>query len=185
MSEINITGLKELNDLLQTLPAKIEANVLRGALRAGQKPILDAARENINDRTGALSKSLKIKTSNRKALSARLVAGDKTAYMSPHMVESGTAQHFIKPKNRKSLFFAGLAREVVDPPRRGGQPLYAPRVGRIADSSAGSIPRLRCQPAAQRAAESGACMNDAAFAPRCCSRPLSLRWSATAQALAS
>lgn len=122
----NISGLAELNELLQTLPAKIEANVLRAALRAGQKPILDAARENINDRTGALSKSLRIKTQNKKgAISATLVAGSKKAYYA-HMVEFGTAQHFIKPKNRKSLFFAGLARAVVDHPGAAASPFMRP-----------------------------------------------------------
>ena len=36
MSDIQITGLAELNALLQTLPAKVEAKILRQGLRAGQ-----------------------------------------------------------------------------------------------------------------------------------------------------
>lgn len=46
MSEIRITGLDELQKLLNTLPAKMEANILRGALRAGAKPILEMAMDN-------------------------------------------------------------------------------------------------------------------------------------------
>lgn len=45
MSEIRVNGLAELQALLNTLPAKIEANILRGALRAGAKPIMQMARE--------------------------------------------------------------------------------------------------------------------------------------------
>lgn len=34
-NEISISGLKELEEVLNTLPAKIEQNVMRGAMRAG------------------------------------------------------------------------------------------------------------------------------------------------------
>lgn len=126
MSEIQITGLKELNDLLQRLPAKIEANVLRGALRAGQKEILQAAKANVPVQSGDLRASLRIKTRSKKGVvSATLVAGNKKAYYA-RMVEFGTARHFIKPKNRKSLFFAGLAREVVDHPGAVASPFMRP-----------------------------------------------------------
>ena len=42
------------------------------------------------------------------------------------MVEFGTARHWIKPKNRKSLFFAGMAREVVDHPGARARPFLRP-----------------------------------------------------------
>jgi HK97 gp10 family phage protein len=44
VTTINIKGLSELQTFLSQLPAKIEANVIRGALRAGAKPIRDAAK---------------------------------------------------------------------------------------------------------------------------------------------
>lgn len=44
MTTINVKGLAELQKFLDQLPAKIEANILRGALRAGAKPIRDAAK---------------------------------------------------------------------------------------------------------------------------------------------
>ena len=134
MKDFEIQGLAELNQALQELPAKIEANVLRGALRAGQKVILDKARSNINNRTGDLSKSLRIKTSKRGGkVSAVLIAGDKKAYY-PHMVEKGTVKHFIKPKSAKSLFFAGLRREVVDHPGAAPKPFMRPAL----DSESGN-----------------------------------------------
>lgn len=43
MAEIHVTGLADLQKMLDTLPAKIERNILRGALRAGVKRIKDAA----------------------------------------------------------------------------------------------------------------------------------------------
>lgn len=126
MSDFQITGLVELNALLQTLPAKIEGNVMRSAMRAGQKVMLEAAKSNIPVKSGALRDSLKIKTSSRRGkVSATLVAGGKKAYYA-HMVEFGTAQHFIKPKRARSLFFAGLAREVVDHPGARPSPFMRP-----------------------------------------------------------
>lgn len=123
---IEITGLAELHSTLQQLPAKIEANVLRGALRAGQKEILEAAKANVPIKSGALRDSLKIKTSNRQGkVTATLVAGKKKVFYA-HLVEFGTAQHFIKPKKAKSLFFAGLARQVVDHPGASAQPFMRP-----------------------------------------------------------
>ena len=121
-----IGGLAELDRMLKELPAKIEANILRGALRASQKPILEEARAHINNRTGKLSKSLRIKTRSRKGkVSATLVAGSKDAYYA-HMVEFGTAQHLIKPKTAKSLFFAGLFGTVVEHPGAGPVPFMRP-----------------------------------------------------------
>lgn len=126
MSDIQITGLAELNALLQTLPEKVEGRILRQALRAGQKVILEAAKANVPVQSGELRDSLKIKTSMRKGkASATLVAGSKRAYYA-HMVEFGTAKHFIKPKKAKSLFFAGLARKVIDHPGARAKPFLRP-----------------------------------------------------------
>ena len=126
MSDIHVQGLAELNQALQGLSARIEQNILRGSLRAGQKEILEAAKSRVPVASGALRASLKIKTSSKRGVvSARLVAGSKTAYYA-HMVEFGTAQHFIKPKRARSLFFAGLAREVVDHPGAAAHPFMRP-----------------------------------------------------------
>lgn len=44
-TNINVTGLDELQKILNTLASKIQNNILRGALRAGVKPIAEAARQ--------------------------------------------------------------------------------------------------------------------------------------------
>ena len=104
-SFVEINGLKELDTLLKELPAKIEANIMRGALRAGQKVMLQGAKTNLAEVTkrdsGNLERSLKVRFSRKSVkfgwLRAYLIAGDKDAYYA-HMVEFGTAAHFISVK---------------------------------------------------------------------------------------
>lgn len=52
-----VKGLKELNKFLQQLPAKVETNIMRGALRAAAKPVMEAAKANAP--TGEPSESAK------------------------------------------------------------------------------------------------------------------------------
>lgn len=100
---VEIKGLKELDAVLKSLPQKIEQNVMRGALRAGQKVMLDAVREKLRSngsvKSGALANSLRIrfdrKSRKRGWLNSKVVVGNKDAYYA-HMVEFGTAAHFIR-----------------------------------------------------------------------------------------
>lgn len=94
MTEIRVKGLSELNDYLQKLPVRLEQNILRGALRAGLKPIKDAAIANCptgepsdnNKRkyklyNGALRDSIRISARIRKRegkVTASLYAGGKS-----------------------------------------------------------------------------------------------------------
>lgn len=93
-SEVKITGLAELNKMLQQLPANIERNILRGGLRAGQKVFQQLALANISPVMDDLRRSLKIKTSGKNGVaSAVLTAGDRFAYYA-HWVEYGTASYY-------------------------------------------------------------------------------------------
>lgn len=126
MTDIAISGLKELDAALQDLPAKIEKNVLRGAMRAGAKVMLDAARQQVPVKTGALRDSLTLKSGyQRGRVTGTVRAGNSKAYYA-HMVELGTARHFIKPKTARSLFIAGLFRDVVDHPGARARPFMRP-----------------------------------------------------------
>lgn len=128
MADIQIQGLADLHRALQELPAKIEANVLRGGLRAGAKVIAEEARQQAPAQSGALRKSIRVSLRLRKAegkVQAFVKAGNKQAWYA-NLVEFGTARHLIKPKNRKSLFLAGLAREVVDHPGAKPKPFMRP-----------------------------------------------------------
>lgn len=125
-NELHVSGLSELDRLLKELPAKIEGNIMRGAVRAGAKVMETRAKELVPVDDGDLRDSIKVSTkSKRGQVSATVRAGGKKAFYA-HMVEFGTARHFIKPKKRKSLFFAGMAREVVDHPGTSPKPFMRP-----------------------------------------------------------
>lgn len=97
MSEVHVTGLKELAQFLDELPGKLQANVLRGAMRAGLKPVLVEAKYGAAFATGELRDGLKISTANR----AGVVTGSIKA-KGPHgflanFVEYGTGANRTKP----------------------------------------------------------------------------------------
>ena len=116
MSEIRVKGLSELNAALQTLPAKIEANVLRSALRAGANVIKDEAKRLVpvsapnsrnkkryGFRAGTLRDSIRVSARVKNGrVTASVYAGGQTKsgaevyYAS--WVEFGTAAHAIMAK---------------------------------------------------------------------------------------
>lgn len=126
MSEVHVTGLADLQRALDTLPAKIERNILRGALRAGAKVTLARAKdvapaEKFGPHAGALRAGLSIKTSSRGGtVKATVSTGGKAFYA--RFVEYGTKAHWIKPKHHRSLFFAGIARKAVRHPGAKANP---------------------------------------------------------------
>ena len=145
-STVQVTGLKELDALLKTLPAKVEGNVMRGAMRASLKVIGDVAKTNLASngtiKTGTLQKSIRVgfkrKSETRYGwMRGMLTAGNEDAWYA-HFIEFGTASFYtgkgksvgkpyeIRPKNRKSLFFAGLMREVIGHPGIHPQPFMRP-----------------------------------------------------------
>ncbi len=97
MAETQVIGLAELQAQLRTLPTRIEVNVLRGALRAGQKLLQQRAQSKVPVRSGALRDSIKLRTNTRAArrgfARVDLIAGNKTAWYA-HMVEFGTGQYY-------------------------------------------------------------------------------------------
>ncbi|TLP41040.1 HK97-gp10 family putative phage morphogenesis protein [Arcobacter arenosus] len=106
---IEIKSTLKTDDLLEALkqfPQNIQKNVLNGALRAGCKPILDAAKENVPKDTGNLKKSLGIiKRRSRDKSKVRFSVtprrGGKYDGFYAHMIEFGTskmsAQPFMRP----------------------------------------------------------------------------------------
>jgi HK97 gp10 family phage protein len=92
-----ISGLAELHKLLQTLPAKVEGRVMRGALRAGQRVIQAEVKGRVPVESGALRESIKIKFRPRSQkygwVRLHLTAGDKNAFYA-HFLEYGTASYY-------------------------------------------------------------------------------------------
>lgn len=116
---VQITGLKELHAALQMLPAKLEANVMRGALRAGVKEFETLARQKlVSHGHQALAAGLHVNTRLKKGkTTANVSTGNKKELFYAAWVEWGTAtkytgsgrsvraKYHIKPKKKKALKF--------------------------------------------------------------------------------
>lgn len=93
-SEIKVEGLADLQKMLNQLPAKLEANILRGGLRAAANVYRDRARENAPRKSGALRKSIKVGTKNRKGIVYSTVTAGGGEVFYAHWIEFGTASFF-------------------------------------------------------------------------------------------
>jgi HK97 gp10 family phage protein len=93
-NEVTVEGLADLQKLLNQLPARIEANIMRGGLRAASNIYRDRARSNVPRKTGALRKSIKVSTRLKKGVvTATISAGSAEAFYA-HMLEFGTGGFF-------------------------------------------------------------------------------------------
>lgn len=144
MSETVVKGLADLQRALDELPAKIEANIMRGALRAGAKVMAEEARRlapegppsaesaaKYGGRRGLLRDSIRVSVSlKRGQVRARVIAGGKVkgggAAFYAHMVERGTAAHIIAaPPGAKLNVHGVFFRSVMHPGARK-QPFMRP-----------------------------------------------------------
>ncbi|MFZ6755760.1 HK97-gp10 family putative phage morphogenesis protein [Undibacterium sp. Ji50W] len=125
-SDLNISGLSDLNAALQQFTAKLEQNILRGALRAGQKKILEAAKFGIHSIDGDLADSLRISVRVKDGrVVASLKAGNKKAFYA-HFVEFGTQAHTIKAKNGGALVFGNKDYASLHHPGAKAKPFMRP-----------------------------------------------------------
>lgn len=98
-----LKGGPELQKLLDTLPVRLERNILRAGLRAGATIVRDAARNNINNDTGALAKSVRVSTRAKGGVVSATVKAGNAAAPYAGMVEFGTSPHLLnKGANQKS-----------------------------------------------------------------------------------
>jgi HK97 gp10 family phage protein len=119
---LQVKGLSELQKLLDTLPAKVEANILRGALRAGMKPVLEEARENAARDTGEMADGLKVGTKKKGVqVVASIAAKGPHGFLAP-FVEFGTAGHTIPGP----LVIGGVTIRAVDHPGARAKPFMRP-----------------------------------------------------------
>jgi HK97 gp10 family phage protein len=101
----NITGGKELAQLLQQLPTKLEKNIMRGALRAGAQVIAKEAKLNVPVQDGDLKATVRVSTNAKRGrVEAKAKAGGKKAWYAA-IVEFGATPHIINAKNGKMLKF--------------------------------------------------------------------------------
>lgn len=101
-TEIKISGAKELDKVLSLLPKRLQRKVLIQALRAGAKPMLEEARDNIQVDSGLTRKDIKIRAvpARESSVPAVAIAGSNAksgrAYIM-RFLERGTSKMPAKP----------------------------------------------------------------------------------------
>jgi len=145
ISETNLKGFSELQKFLDELPVKVEANIMRGALRAGCKPLLQAAKaacpvgepsgsgaKKYRLYAGALRDTIRITTRKKGSeISASVIAGGKTktgaVVWYANLIEyTGALPHEITAKIGGSLFIGGLFHKSVEHPGMQPKPYMRP-----------------------------------------------------------
>lgn len=128
LTDQTIIGGRELDELLQTLPTKIEKNITRAGLRAGAVVFREEVRNNVPVSSGALKKSVRITTRAKAGqVSASVKVGNATAWYA-HLVEFGTRPHVISAAPRRGLSVNGTPRREVNHPGVQGKPFVRPAV---------------------------------------------------------
>lgn len=110
MSELkHIKGAAEIDRALKSLPAKVEANVVRAALRAGADVLKRSAQSGVPVKSGLLKGTLRVSTSRKgREIRAAVKAGDvKKRVFYAGMVERGTKSHLIKSSRGSVLTIGG------------------------------------------------------------------------------
>lgn len=138
MADVHVTGLKELQAFLDQLPAKVERNILRSALRAGANVVKAEAQQQLashgNVKTGQLSRGLKVSTRAKGGtVTATLKAKGEHSHIA-HWIEFGTAAHRIAGKKGKMLAIAGGRYKAVNHPGIKAKPFMRPAL----DSKSGA-----------------------------------------------
>jgi HK97 gp10 family phage protein len=111
MKTINVKGLADLQKFLDQLPAKMEANVIRGALRAGMKVVKNKAAINIDSQSGELASGLRIYTRLRDGVVRSVLATSGYHGYIAMWVEYGTRPHLIKVRDDEKKINYRLSRK--------------------------------------------------------------------------
>lgn len=143
-SDENIIGGRQLAEFLATLPAKIEANIMRSALGAGAREMAKEIRERApvgppsdegarlyGGYEGALRDSVRVYTKIfRGKVVAGIRVGGKTkkgaSVFYAHIIEYGSRPHLIKAKPGGAIFVGGSPLTQVMHPGTRPNPFVRP-----------------------------------------------------------
>lgn len=149
MSEyINIQGATEIKRALSELPVKLEAKLLRAALKAGAQVILVDVQARTPVRQGALRASERVSvTTRRGVVHAKIISGGKRAgadVFYANWVERGTKPHLIRAKLAKRLRIGGVRATVLFPikvqhPGARAKPFMAPALAAKATEAVNAV----------------------------------------------
>lgn len=100
MSTVGVKGLSELQAFLSSLPAKVEKNIMRSALRQGANVLKDEAKKNLsangNIDTGKLRDGIRVSTNYKRGVVSATVKAKGTHGYIGHWIEYGVAAHSLK-----------------------------------------------------------------------------------------
>lgn len=101
----HVTGGAEIQRALNALPAKVEASVVRAALRAGAMVVKREAEAHVPVKSGLLKGTLRVSSRRRGGeLLVSVKAGNvKKRVFYAGMVEKGTRAHFISAASGSAL----------------------------------------------------------------------------------
>ena len=142
MSDVRVKGLAELQRALDTLPAKIESNIMRGALRAGANVIKAEAKAQVPRRSGKLASSIRVSVSLRRGtVKASVKAGGrgKGGAWYARLVELGTKAHVIKARPGSALNVHGTLVSSVQHPGAHPKPFLRPAMDSRAQAAVEAV----------------------------------------------
>lgn len=122
----NVKGLSDLQKFLDTLAPKVEANIMRGALRAGMTVVKPIAQANVHSVSGELAAGLKVGTRRRGSSVIAYLKATGPHRSIAHLVEFGTRAHLIAARARGWLEFGGLFAKSVQHPGAEPKPFLRP-----------------------------------------------------------
>lgn len=123
---VHVKGLSDLNSFLDQLTPKIEANVMRGALRAGMNVVKPIAQSNVHSVSGELAKGLKVGTRRRGSMVIANLKATGRHRSIAHLVEFGTRAHNIAARANGWLSFMNVFAKSVDHPGARPRPFMRP-----------------------------------------------------------
>lgn len=125
----SVKGLAELDKFLAEFPVKFQRNVMRGAMRAGAKPMQVEIKATVPVKTGLYRDGIKISTSSKGGVvMAKIKATGKHAFLGPWF-EYGAAAHKIVASKDKSLIFGGMFAKAVMHPGIAPKPAWRAALG--------------------------------------------------------
>jgi len=136
----NIKGGAELQAFLDQLPAKMEANIMRSAMRQGANVIRDEIKQNVPVSSGDLRDSIKVSSGSRNGVvKATVRVGNRKAWYA-HLIEyTGAAAHTISAKGKGMLSFGGFFGKSVQHPGMKAKPFIRPALDSRANDAIAAV----------------------------------------------
>lgn len=137
----HIQGAAELDRALKQLSSKLEARLLRQALRDGGVVLQKGAQGHVSVRKGNLRKTIRVTTRVSKGVVVvQVKAGNpKKGVFYAHLVEGGTKPHTIRPHRGKRLKIGPAFFLKVEHPGSRARPFMTPAFNEHTDAAIAAV----------------------------------------------